>query len=319
MMHVFLSNNRDELIARCKEKAGQRPNRAASDSQLKNGVPIFLSQLQRTLQAEEVDDVDASLQISGPSSGNATAATEMGVSAAAHGKQLLELGFTVAQVVHAYGDLCQAITDLAFERDAPFGIDEFRTLNRCLDNAIAEAVTEFNFQRDASLGRRSADERIGFLAHELRNSLSAAMLAAAAMELGSLSLSGATGAVLKRSLESMKALIHDAVGDVRAQIATPQEVLHVESLVAEAAHAASLYAQASGCQLIVAPVESGLQVFASREGLLGVLANLLENAFKFTRHQTEVTLSTHATVDFVKFEVTDHCGGLPPGYADALF
>ena len=50
------------------------------------------------------------------------------------------LGYTADQVVHDYGDLCQAITDLAFERDAPFAVDEFRTLNRCLDNAIADAV-----------------------------------------------------------------------------------------------------------------------------------------------------------------------------------
>ncbi|WP_235835046.1 sensor histidine kinase [Piscinibacter terrae] len=39
------------------------------------------------------------------------ALSEMGISAAAHGKQLLALGFTVDQVVHDYGDLCQAITD----------------------------------------------------------------------------------------------------------------------------------------------------------------------------------------------------------------
>jgi hypothetical protein len=47
------------------------------------------------------------------------------VSATAHGKELLHLGYTVDQVVHDYGDLCQAITDLAFERDAPFAVGEF--------------------------------------------------------------------------------------------------------------------------------------------------------------------------------------------------
>jgi hypothetical protein len=36
-----------------------------------------------------------------------------------HGRALLDLGFNVSQVVHDYGDLCQAITDLAYERDAP--------------------------------------------------------------------------------------------------------------------------------------------------------------------------------------------------------
>jgi hypothetical protein len=61
----------------------------------------------------------------------------------------LRLGFTIEQVVHDCGDLCQAITDLAFERSVPIEIDEFRTLNRCLDNGIADAVMEFSFQRSS--------------------------------------------------------------------------------------------------------------------------------------------------------------------------
>ena len=164
-MHTFLRNNRSELIARCVHKVAQRPKRAATAEQLANGVPLFLDQLTRTLEAEEADEAAESARISGPSGGDSLALSEMGVSATAHGKELLKLGFTVDQVVHDYGDLCQAITDLAFERDAPFSIDEFRTLNRCLDNAIADAVTEFSFQREATLAREhevAANERIGF-------------------------------------------------------------------------------------------------------------------------------------------------------------
>ena len=122
--------------------------------------------------------------------------SEMGVTATAHGKDLLTLGYSVDQVVHDYGDLCQAITDLAFERDAPFATDEFRTLNRCLDNAIADAVTEFSFQRESSLARQhSAEEqrRAGFLAHELRNSLATATTSLRALELSGMPISGATG------------------------------------------------------------------------------------------------------------------------------
>ena len=94
------------------------------------------------------------------------------MTAALHGRELSQQGFTVDQVVHDYGDLCQAITDLAFERSAPIEIDEFRTLNRCLDNGIADAVTEYAFQRSSLVEDRSVkalNERLGFLAHELRN------------------------------------------------------------------------------------------------------------------------------------------------------
>jgi hypothetical protein len=172
-MHTFLKHNRHELIERCKVKVAQRPKRAATAKQLENGVPMFLDQLTRTLEAEQANEADQSMQISGPAGGDVRALSEMGVSATAHGKQLLKLGYTVDQVVHDYGDLCQAITDLAFERDAPFAVAEFRTLNRCLDNAIADAVTEFSAQRDTKLAELQAFETIersGLLAHELRNS-----------------------------------------------------------------------------------------------------------------------------------------------------
>ena len=60
-----------------------------------------------------------------------------------HGADLLRLGYTVDQVVHDYGDVCQAVTELAGEHDQEISTNEFRTLNRCLDNAIADAVTAF--------------------------------------------------------------------------------------------------------------------------------------------------------------------------------
>src|ERR1700693_3804249 len=173
MMHSFLENNRDELIARCRAKVALRPGRAATVQQLQNGVPLFLDQLIATLRVEQTAEPMNSRKISGPAGGGASL-SEMGVSAAQHGRQLLELGFTVDQVVHDYGDLCQAITDLAHERDAPFLVDEFRTLNRCLDNAIADAVTEFSYQRDSVAADKYAapmNERMGFFAHDLRNFL----------------------------------------------------------------------------------------------------------------------------------------------------
>jgi hypothetical protein len=151
MMHNFLANNRDDLISRCAAKVAKRPARNASVAQLSNGIPLFLNQLTRSLEAEQDGALGEGIAISGPSGGVGSAVSEMGVTAAAHGRALLDLHYTVDQVVHDYGDLCQAITDLAFERDAPFTVDEFRTLNRCLDNAIADAVTEFSSQRDTAI------------------------------------------------------------------------------------------------------------------------------------------------------------------------
>ncbi len=323
-MHGFLLHNRDELIARCKAKVAERPRRAATTEQLANGVPLFLTQLTRTLQAEDEGEDAQSVLISGPSGGDVTRLSEMGVTATAHGKQLLQLGYSVDQVVHDYGDLCQAITDLAVERDAPFSVDQFRTLNRCLDNAIADAVTEFVIQHDANAAvQHSADvtQALGVLAHELRNSLQTATMAFTALESGKLSIAGSTGALLKRSLVTLSALVTRSLVEVRAAAGEPQkhELFALSSFVAEARDTASLDASSRECDFVVMPVDSKAALKGDRDRLLSALTNLLQNAFKFTHRHSEVVLNAYVVGDKVLIEVKDHCGGLPPGAIDTIF
>lgn len=324
MMHNFLTNNRLELIDRCVAKVGLRPQRRATPLQLQNGVPMFLNQLTRTLKAEQGDETADGLKISGPSGGDGKQLSEIGISATAHGKELLMLGYTVDQVVHDYGDLCQAITDLAFERDAPFSVDEFRTLNRCLDNAIADAVTEFSFQRDAALAEKQSfdlNQRIGFLMHELRNSLNAATLSVSAMEAGNLSVVGATGAVLKRSHLSMEKLIDRSLTEIRTTAGGHESHLmfSLAVFIAEASDIARLSANQRTCTFTVTEVDQSLGLKADRDAMLGALANLLTNAFKFTRPCTEVTLSAYAAGDRILIDVRDNCGGLPSRDTESLF
>jgi hypothetical protein len=68
-MYKFLSDNYADLVARCKVKVSQRPRRAATPEQLANGIPLFLSQLISTLQAEGEGHMAESLRISGASGG----------------------------------------------------------------------------------------------------------------------------------------------------------------------------------------------------------------------------------------------------------
>jgi signal transduction histidine kinase len=324
MMHNFLSNNRVELISRCAAKVAKRPLRNATASQVQNGVPMFLDQLTRALEAEQDGERAAGLAISGASGGAGSVLSEIGVSAAAHGKELLKLDYTVDQVVHDYGDLCQAITDLAVERDAPFSIDEFRTLNRCLDNAIADAVTEFSFQRDSAITLRQANEvnqRLGFLMHELRNSLNAAVLAVEAMKAGNLPLTGATGGVLQRSHLAMDKLIQRSLAEVKVEgrDLDPSLLFSLADFIAEAKSSGQLDAASHGCLFTVADVEVTLALDANRELILAALANLLNNAFKFTHAKTEVTLTAYAMGERILIEVQDKCGGLPAGNAERMF
>jgi signal transduction histidine kinase len=323
-MHSFLANNRDELIARCKVKVAQRPKRAATEHQLANGVPMFLEQLTMTLRAEEEGDAAEGTRISGPAGGDVRALSQIGVAATAHGKELMELGYTVDQVVHDYGDLCQAITDLAVERDAPFSVDQFRTLNRCLDNAIADAVTEFSLQRDVTVARRHSsdeNERLGALVHELRNHLQAARMSYSALASGRVPIGGATGGLLKRSLDAQSALLERVMREVRTEAGLPvaAQVFSLAEFIDEAESMASLSATARGCGFAIPDVDPRLALAGDRDQLLAALVNLLQNAFKFTHAHTEVTLHAHAEADRILIDVRDHCGGLPQGFAEAMF
>jgi signal transduction histidine kinase len=323
MMHVFLANNREELARRCRIKVGCRPGRSATDRQLQDGIPLFLEQLIHTLEIEQSNRPQDSRRISGPAGGGA-ALSDIGAASALHGKALLGLGLSVDQVVHDYGDLCQAITDLAVERDAPFQVDEFRTLNRCLDNAISDAVTEFSYQRDILLADASADEsnkRIGFFAYELRDHLGTAALAFTAAKAGSLSLSGATGAILERSLLNLERLISSSLDDVRVARAATQllRAFSLSHFIDEIAAAAALSAGMHGCTLCAPRVDKELALTGNRALLIAAVANLLQNAFKFTHPGSEVRLTAYAAGNLILIDVADHCGGLAKGVAETMF
>src|SRR5688572_21614521 len=96
-LHEFIGVNRVELIRRCKTKVGARSGPGAVAADADHGVPLFLDQL-----VVELRD--------GPSQTSA-----MSEGAARHGTDLLRQGFSVSQVVHDYGDVCQSVTDLAVE------------------------------------------------------------------------------------------------------------------------------------------------------------------------------------------------------------
>jgi signal transduction histidine kinase len=324
MLHEFLTANQADLIDRCRLKVAQRRAPKATDAELEHGIPHFLGQLIKTLRVEQTREPRRSRAVSGESGGEGSSFSEMGATAAQHGRELLQHGFTVDQVVHDYGDLCQAITDLAFEQDAPVGVDEFRTLNRCLDNAIADSVSEFSYQRDLLLedaGVHALNERLGFFAHELRNLIQKATLAVSALKAGNVGLAGATGAVLDRSLIGLRNLVDRSLADVRVSAGMParRELIPLAAFIAEVKISAALEAQARGCGLDVSEVDPRLAVEADRELLFSAIGNLLQNAFKFTEQSTEVVLHAYAAGDRVLIEVEDCCGGLPVGDAERMF
>jgi len=324
VLHDFLAENHAELIDRCRAKVAQRQAPRATRDEMENGIPLFLGQLTETLRLEHgARGTGGGLPPHAPDDGRELPSA-MRAAATEHGHELRERGYTVDQVVHGYGDLCQAITELAIQENASVSPEDFRTLNGCLDNAIASAVTEFAREREEQISEsetRATSERLGFLAHELRNFLNTAILSFAAMRNGSVAVNGATPGVMDRSLMGLRDLIDHALADVRltAGLPTRLEQVAVDRFIAEVQVSAALDARAKGCSFTVAPVERGLEVHTDRQMLSSSVSNLLQNAFKFTRSHSHVTLRAYGRGDRVLVEVEDECGGLPAGKEKTLF
>jgi len=306
MLHEFVAIHREEIIKRCRAKVAARSVAPSSTAgTIDHGVPVFLDQLMDALRLGEITS------------------PEIGRSAIKHGHDLLREGFTVSQVVHDYGDVCQAITELAVELNDAISTDDFRMLNRCLDDAIAGAVTEYGRERhqfDVDGESARASERLGFFAHELRNLINTAVLAFDVLKTGNVGVRGSTGMVLHRSLMASAALITRSLAEVRlTQGIQNREEFLVAGFVEEIVSASALDANVRDIRLIVPPVEHGVAIEADRQVLAAVVGNLLQNAFKFTRPRTTVTLRVGASAERVLIEVQDECGGLPGGNVNDLF
>lgn len=325
MMHDFLIANRAELERRCREKVAARPHRLPPNKQqMEQGIPLFLDQLIRTLQAEHKGKMAEALALSGPSSGDRGNHAELGVTAAIHGADLLTLGYSINEVVHNYGDLCQAVSDLSIDLNQKFEISEFRTLNRCLDNGIADAVTAFSDQRDFVIADEQAlerNERLGFFAHELRNHLNTAMLALAAIKSGNVGLTGSTGGVLDRSLVGLQRLIDRSLAEVRIGpgMALHRSLFSLDNFIGEVKYSASLEAEMLNCRFYVEQTPSLLMIEADKDLLFSALGNLLQNAFKFSGMDGVVTLSVEAGAERIRIHVKDSGPGLSAEAAQDIF
>ncbi len=296
MLHEFLTLNRTSLIDLTCAAAARRPEMAARVEALRNGVPLFLTQLAETLRLEATEEPFSPVAIQ--------------ESATKHGADLQGLGFNISEVVHVYGDICQAVTELAERQFAPITVPEFRVLNRSLDTAIANAVTEY-VRITADSTSRAETERLGQLVHELRNHVNTALLSFAVLKGGAVAVNGSTATLLGSSLMGLRALIDSTVSQVRL-IATElrRDRTGLRDFLTEVTESARLLADHHGATLAIEPVDSTLAIDMDPQLIESALMNLLQNAFKFSRPGGHVVLRARAAGLRVTIEIEDECGGI---------
>ncbi len=217
MLDDFLMTNREAIVASARARVAVRKISLPSDVELNNGIPLFLDQVGVALRASKA--------------GAASDHGEIDRTAALHGGELFRMGLTIGQVVHDYGAVCQAITELAVKTKAVVDPEEFQTLNLCLDDAIAGAVSEYSRQRRIKAENEGL-EQLGDLSHELRNHLNTAILAFDSIKTGRVAISGSTGGVLSRSLSGAHLLIARTLTSVRLDAGMLRiEIIDVADLV----------------------------------------------------------------------------------------
>lgn len=302
MLHKFISENIDVIIQRTRATVASRRVPLPTQIELSHGVPLFLHEFLERLRHQEE-----------------SGAAQIGASASLHGGELLEAGFTIGQVVHGYGDVCQAITGLMVELGTKIATEDFKTLNLCLDIAIAESVTEYARQREHAILKEERAS-LGLLAHELRNFLNSAALAFEALCSGSVGIGGSTGRILGNSIAGMSDLVTRSLAEVRLEQGPPRaERVLVAELLGEVAITATMQARRRGVKLGIAVCDSALAMEGDAQLITSIITNLVQNACKFTHANGRVTVSTRATANRVAIDVADECGGLPPGKLEHLF
>jgi hypothetical protein len=222
MLHEFLTSNRQLLISRCREKGATRFEPGDELATIDHGVPLFLQQLVETLRVEQTTPFRDTDDHPPP------APTDIGRAAALQGAELLRRGFSVDQVVHGYGDVCQSITGLAVEQNVSISTDEFRTLNRCLDDAIADAVSSFGAARQKSIDGQTEtlQQRLAVFAAEHRRLIDIAIQSLTAVRTGNIGIGGATGTLLAHALQELRSLTDRTLPEIILAPPSRRELPH---------------------------------------------------------------------------------------------
>ena len=308
-LHEVLKARRDEVLRRWKGiVVGTLAPESMGPMELVDHLPSFLEEVIDALRAEA-------------SFGSPTAEKGAQVSTAAeHGRQRLRLGFSLDAVVREYGALRDAIVATAAQGGASLSLRELQIVFDAIVNGIAEAVSEYSRQRDAEL-QRQHNEHFAFIAHELRNPLSAATMALAQLKRkGQLPPEERSTLALERGLKRMRELIEHSLDVARtvSGIELKPEPVKLSHVLEEAEIFAS--AEAAEKQIeIHNHIEQDREVHLDVRLVRSALNNLVHNAVKYSSIGGSVELRGKIANGCICIEIEDSCGGLPPGKVEEAF
>jgi signal transduction histidine kinase len=296
-----LASHRNEVMQRWLDQVrGTLHPLSMPRMELVDHLPAFLDQMIAALQCENSD-------------GGLDAAED-------HGVQRLALGFSLDQVVREYGAMRTAILAVATDAGIQAAPRDYRVIFDCIINGIAGAVSEYSRQRNAET-QRQATEHFAFVAHELRNPLSSAMLALSSLQANQeLDPTDRTVASLHRGLHVMHDLIDHSLrlAQIGSAIELKPEPIQLRTLLEETESAVALDAEAKGIRIDVS-LDGEHEIEVDTRLVRSALSNLVRNAVKFTHPGGTMQVRGKVSGGHATIEIEDSCGGLPPGDLEKVF
>lgn len=184
MLADFIAGNREEIVTRYRSKAVIASLPASLDAGPEYAVEIFIEELMSALRNSH----DRTNVL--PRDDDALG------------------GWQIVPRVIQYRDICQSITELAMEMNAPIDVADFATLDRCFDDTVARAVTKSTSGRSqtAQSAAAGSSEPLGVFQQEVRRLVNTAILSFDVLRAGTVGLDGSTGRLLHRSLIELRSL-----------------------------------------------------------------------------------------------------------------
>jgi signal transduction histidine kinase len=304
-----LARGRDALLREWRERVrGTVDPEGAKIVEILDGLPIFLDEVVAILH--EKNEFRDAHRLS-------ERANDLAI---AHGSQRFHAGFSLGAVIREYGVLRECLFDMIRVRKLTVDIDDLQIVMEALNAAVVNATEQFVRERDQVIEEQS-QKYFGFIAHELRNPLSSALLAAHTLQ----RRPGADGDVvvfrLSRNLATLRDLIDNMLISVRIQDLGRNDVIDVadislRDLVQDIREELSGDAEERG---ISVGVEGEARVRGDNRLMRSAIANLLRNAAKYTRRGGSIQVRLRENQDAASVEIEDECGGLPEGKTEELF
>ena len=311
---AIIKQEHQTLLARWRQQVRELPSARHLDiPTLNDHIPDLLDELAAALQSQSDQTIPEAICEGSPP---------------AHGRQRVQDGFDIEEVVAEYNILRDCLHDLAEDNGLSLQGKPFHIVNRVLDGAIGSAVQTYAAQRALDVQHRR-EEYLAFVAHDLRTPLNAISLAAQVLELTLPKQDASAGTTqmlkaLRRNVQQLEGLVRRVLEEsanlqTEVGVKLQRRTFDLWPLVESLIHDLHPVAGAASTQLINS-VPNDLVVYADASLLRRVFQNLIANAIKYTpRGEIVIGAREPGGEGTVECWVSDNGAGIPEEFLEKVF